>query len=78
MEDGHAKTVEQALNFFGTDPERGLTLEQVKANQKKYGPNGNTYYMLTFSVNFANCSTFSLSPQSCLRRKVLKMNFTEK
>ncbi|XP_011206121.1 PREDICTED: calcium-transporting ATPase sarcoplasmic/endoplasmic reticulum type isoform X1 [Bactrocera latifrons] len=39
MEDGHAKTVEQALNFFGTDSERGLTLEQVKANQKKYGPN---------------------------------------
>ncbi|XP_053962019.1 calcium-transporting ATPase sarcoplasmic/endoplasmic reticulum type isoform X1 [Anastrepha obliqua] len=39
MEDGHAKTVEQALNFFGTDPERGLTLEQVKSNQKKYGPN---------------------------------------
>ncbi|XP_036333353.1 calcium-transporting ATPase sarcoplasmic/endoplasmic reticulum type isoform X2 [Rhagoletis pomonella] len=39
MEDGHAKTVEQALNFFGTDAERGLTLEQVKSNQKKYGPN---------------------------------------
>lgn len=40
MEDGHAKTVEQALNFFGTDGERGLTLDQIKTNQKKYGPNG--------------------------------------
>lgn len=40
MEDGHSKTVEQALNFFGTDAERGLTLDQIKANQKKYGPNG--------------------------------------
>ncbi|XP_028896924.1 calcium-transporting ATPase sarcoplasmic/endoplasmic reticulum type isoform X3 [Zeugodacus cucurbitae] len=39
MEDGHAKTVEQALNFFGTDAERGLTLDQIKTNQKKYGPN---------------------------------------
>lgn len=40
MEDGHSKTVEQALNFFGTDAERGLTLDQIKTNQKKYGPNG--------------------------------------
>lgn len=40
MEDGHAKTVEQSLNFFGTDPERGLTTDQIKNNQKKYGPNG--------------------------------------
>lgn len=40
MEDGHAKTVEQVLQHFGTDPERGLTLDQVKENQKKYGPNG--------------------------------------
>ncbi|BFG05449.1 calcium-transporting ATPase sarcoplasmic/endoplasmic reticulum type [Drosophila madeirensis] len=39
MEDGHSKTVEQSLNFFGTDGERGLTLEQIKANQAKYGPN---------------------------------------
>lgn len=40
MEDGHAKTVEQVLQAFGTDPERGLTLDQVRDNQKKYGPNG--------------------------------------
>ncbi|XP_030081196.1 calcium-transporting ATPase sarcoplasmic/endoplasmic reticulum type isoform X2 [Drosophila hydei] len=39
MEDGHSKTVEQTLNFFGTDAERGLTLDQIKSNQKKYGPN---------------------------------------
>ncbi|KAI8039733.1 calcium-transporting ATPase sarcoplasmic/endoplasmic reticulum type isoform X1 [Drosophila gunungcola] len=39
MEDGHSKTVEQSLNFFGTDAERGLTLDQIKTNQKKYGPN---------------------------------------
>ncbi|XP_055712414.1 calcium-transporting ATPase sarcoplasmic/endoplasmic reticulum type isoform X1 [Phlebotomus papatasi] len=39
MEDGHAKTVEEVLNYFSTDPERGLTLDQVKQNQSKYGPN---------------------------------------
>ena len=43
MEDGHAKTVEQVLNFYGSDPERGLSSEQVKTNQAKYGPNGELY-----------------------------------
>jgi Ca2+ transporting ATPase len=40
MEDGHAKTVEEVLNYFSTDPERGLSIDQVKRNQEKYGPNG--------------------------------------
>ena len=40
MDDGHARTVEEVLNHFKADPERGLTLDQVKENQKKYGPNG--------------------------------------
>jgi len=40
MEDGHIKTVEEVVNYFSVDPERGLTLDQVKRNQEKYGPNG--------------------------------------
>lgn len=40
MEDGHAKTVDEVLNYFSVDPERGLSLDQVKRNQEKYGPNG--------------------------------------
>lgn len=40
MEDGHAKTVEEVLNYFGADNERGLSLDQIKRNQEKYGPNG--------------------------------------
>ncbi|XP_055374578.1 calcium-transporting ATPase sarcoplasmic/endoplasmic reticulum type isoform X2 [Condylostylus longicornis] len=39
MEDGHMKTVDEALNFFGTDFERGLSTEQIKKYQAKYGPN---------------------------------------
>lgn len=39
MEDGHMKTVDEALNFFGTDNERGLSGEQIKKYQAKYGPN---------------------------------------
>lgn len=40
MEDGHAKSVEEVINYYGTDPERGLSPDQVKRNQEKYGPNG--------------------------------------
>lgn len=40
MEDGHMKTVDETLNFFGTDLERGLSIDQIKRNHEKYGPNG--------------------------------------
>lgn len=72
MEDGHSKTVEQTLNFFGTDAERGLTLEQVKTNQKKYGPNGkhlNTLYNFD-SLIISNKQIFVLLFQNCRQRKV--------
>ncbi|KAB1733163.1 HAD-IC family P-type ATPase, partial [Klebsiella pneumoniae] len=39
MEDAHAKTWEEVVDYFGVEPERGLALEQVKKNQEKYGPN---------------------------------------
>lgn len=44
MDDGHIKTVDEALNFFGTDFDKGLTLDQVKRNQAKYGPNGEFHF----------------------------------
>jgi len=40
MEDGHTKTVEEVLNYFSVDQEKGLTADQVKRNQEKYGLNG--------------------------------------
>uniref|UniRef100_A0A182JLM0 Cation_ATPase_N domain-containing protein n=1 Tax=Anopheles atroparvus TaxID=41427 RepID=A0A182JLM0_ANOAO len=39
MEDGHSKTVEEVLSYYRVDQERGLSLDQVKEYQKKYGPN---------------------------------------
>ncbi|XP_022182971.1 calcium-transporting ATPase sarcoplasmic/endoplasmic reticulum type isoform X1 [Myzus persicae] len=39
MEDAHAKTVEEIQNFFNVDPEKGLSIDQIKRNQAKYGPN---------------------------------------
>ncbi|XP_067128027.1 calcium-transporting ATPase sarcoplasmic/endoplasmic reticulum type-like [Centruroides vittatus] len=39
MELAHTKTVDECLTYFGTDPERGLSDDQVKRNQEKYGLN---------------------------------------
>lgn len=39
MEDGFSKSVEEVLSHFRVDQERGLSLDQVKEYQKKYGPN---------------------------------------
>lgn len=40
MEDAHAKTVDEVQNFFNVDPDKGLTPDQIKKYQAKYGPNG--------------------------------------
>lgn len=40
MELAHAKTCDETVRFFGTDPDRGLSEDQVRKAQEKYGPNG--------------------------------------
>ncbi|XP_046964818.1 calcium-transporting ATPase sarcoplasmic/endoplasmic reticulum type isoform X2 [Vanessa cardui] len=39
MDDAHSKSVDEVLGYFGTDPDKGLTPDQIKRNQEKYGPN---------------------------------------
>ncbi|GBP24970.1 hypothetical protein EVAR_94264_1 [Eumeta japonica] len=39
MEDAHTKSVEEVISYFGTDQDKGLSTEQIKRNQDKYGPN---------------------------------------
>lgn len=56
MEDAHIKTVEEVIKYFGADPERGLTPEQVKKNQEKYGPNGEWHWWLITGLGFLNVS----------------------
>lgn len=52
MEDGHTKTVEEVVNYFNTDPERGLTPDQVKKYQEKYGPNGKSFIFTFIDLLF--------------------------
>lgn len=40
MEDAYTKSVEEVTLKFKTDDSTGLTDDQVKQNQAKYGPNG--------------------------------------
>lgn len=51
MEDAHSKSVEEVLSYFGTDPDRGLSPDQVKRNQDKYGPNGELLAIISFKFN---------------------------
>ncbi|KAG5883334.1 hypothetical protein JTB14_003520 [Gonioctena quinquepunctata] len=39
MDDAHTKTVGEVLKYFDVLPERGLTPDEVKRNQAKFGPN---------------------------------------
>lgn len=64
MELAHTKTSQEVLNFYNTDNERGLSLEQVRQNQEKYGPNGTVityiycalFLMKNFLIHFrASC-----------------------
>lgn len=40
MEDAHCKSVDDVVNYFGVDADKGLGPDQVKRNQEKYGLNG--------------------------------------
>ncbi|KAG2463928.1 AT2A1 ATPase, partial [Polypterus senegalus] len=46
MENGHTKTTEECLAYFGVNETTGLSPEQVKKNFAKYGPNGKTLWEL--------------------------------
>ncbi|XP_066577782.1 sarcoplasmic/endoplasmic reticulum calcium ATPase 1 isoform X1 [Amia ocellicauda] len=39
MDNGHSKTTEECLAYFGVNENTGLSPEQVKKNMAKYGPN---------------------------------------
>ncbi|XP_041095454.1 sarcoplasmic/endoplasmic reticulum calcium ATPase 1-like isoform X2 [Polyodon spathula] len=39
MDNGHSKTVEECLAYFGVNEKAGLAPDQVKKNMEKYGPN---------------------------------------
>ena len=40
MDDAHTKTTDEVVFYFKTDETSGLSDDQVKQSQEKYGPNG--------------------------------------
>ena len=56
MEDAHCKSVDEVVNYFNVDPEKGLSPDQVKRNQEKYGLNGKCLnsILLLFYFQFYN------------------------
>lgn len=69
MDLAHAKTVDEIIGHFGVDPERGLTDEQVRRAQEKYGPNGErTTFYYSATHGFKQKKNFSF--QNCQRKRV--------
>uniref|UniRef100_A0A9J7XY23 Calcium-transporting ATPase n=1 Tax=Cyprinus carpio carpio TaxID=630221 RepID=A0A9J7XY23_CYPCA len=46
MENAHTKSASEVLTNFGVNENTGLTLEQVKINFERYGPNGKSLWEL--------------------------------
>ena len=44
MDDAHTKSVDEVVNYFKTDGTFGLSDDQVKRAQEKYGPNGKSRF----------------------------------
>lgn len=40
MDNAHTKTVEEVYSFFNVNESTGLSLEQIKKQRERYGPNG--------------------------------------
>jgi Ca2+ transporting ATPase len=52
MDDAHAKSWEEVLQHFGVEAEKGLSLDQVKRHQEKYGANGETCILATYFSHY--------------------------
>ncbi|PWA26819.1 hypothetical protein CCH79_00000769 [Gambusia affinis] len=46
MDNAHTKTVEEVLSFFNVNESTGLSLEEVKKQRERFGPNGKSLWEL--------------------------------
>ncbi|XP_032396217.1 sarcoplasmic/endoplasmic reticulum calcium ATPase 2 [Etheostoma spectabile] len=51
MDNAHTKTVEEVYSFFNVNESTGLSLEQVKKQRERYGPNGLALGLLAENVS---------------------------
>lgn len=56
MDNAHTKTVEEVYSFFNVNESTGLSLEEVKKQRERYGPNGKE---LVYTGLFKNKKLFS-------------------
>ena len=52
MELAHTKSVGEVLEFFNVNESTGLTSDEVKLSQEKYGPNGMNSSFFIFASLF--------------------------
>lgn len=49
MDNAHTKTVEEVYSFFNVNESTGQSVEQVKKQRERYGPNGKNIFMSVVS-----------------------------
>lgn len=52
MDNAHTKTVEEVYSFFNVNESTGLSLDQVKKQRERYGPNGKEPVTVSFFLFF--------------------------
>jgi Cation transporter/ATPase, N-terminus len=67
MEDAHARTVDEVVTYFNLDTDKGLSPDQVKRNQEKYGLNGKFQFKKNSKLNLYS----KLSAWQILRHKTI-------
>uniref|UniRef100_A0A672KTP0 Cation-transporting P-type ATPase N-terminal domain-containing protein n=1 Tax=Sinocyclocheilus grahami TaxID=75366 RepID=A0A672KTP0_SINGR len=53
MENSHTKSVEEVYSYFSVNESTGLTLDQVKRQKEKWGPNGTSDTCVFFTARDA-------------------------
>lgn len=79
MENAHTKSATEVLENFGVNENTGLTLEQVKTNVEKYGPNGElvhlNIYICVFHLSAHSWCVFTayISAFNCQETQLLQL-----
>lgn len=55
MDNAHTKTVEEVYSVFNVNESTGLSLEQVKKQRERYGPNGKEPVNVSLCQNQQPC-----------------------
>ena len=67
MDNAHTKTVEEVLSFFNVNESTGLSVEEVKKQRERFGPNGKELVEVGTLMSkklFSRCHLWPIAPDN--------------